>query len=249
MMDMSALTIGLAAAKFKNNDVTLNFDTVVRFLQDAKKQGVDLLLFGECFLQGFEALSWKPDIDLNIGIEKDSDSIRSLREQCRTMNIALGVGYIEKENGKLFSSYIIIDNNGNELTNYRRISRYWRTKDSDDNTYQEGSKFETFEYYGYKMTVGLCGDFWTDEVIALVPKDVDVVLWPVFVHWPKEEWIKTQFSEYITQAKTICKNIFFVNSICEEEKSPANGACFAVIENELRYSLDMGKEEMLCFRY
>jgi N-carbamoylputrescine amidase len=246
---MPALIIGLAAAKFKNNDVKLNIDTVVAFLQKAKKQGADLLLFGECFLQGFEALSWKPDIDMNIGIEKNSDSIKSLREQCRIMNTAVGIGYIEKENGKLFSSYIIIDKNGNELVNYRRISRGWRTKDSDDSIYREGSQFETFEYYGYKMTVGLCGDFWTDYVIALLPKDVDAVIWPVFVGFTKDEWIKTEFSEYATQAKIICRNIFFVNSICEEEKSPAHGGCFAIIENELKSALDMGKEDILYFNY
>jgi N-carbamoylputrescine amidase len=245
----TGLTIGLSAAKFTNNDIKANFDTIIKFLHDAKEHNTDLLLFGECFLQGFEALSWKPDIDLNIGIKKDSDDIKLLREYCCNMNIAVGIGYIEKENGKLFSSYIIIDKNGNELTNYRRISKGWRAENSDANIYREGSLFETFEYYGHKMIVGLCGDFWTDDVITLLPKNIDTVLWPVFIDYAKEEWDKTALSEYITQAKTICRNIFLINSICKEEKSLSNGGCFAIIDNELKKTLDRGKEETLYFRY
>jgi hypothetical protein len=37
------------------------------------------------------------------------------------------------------------------------------------------------------MSVGLCGDFWTDEIIVNFPKDnIDIVLWPVFASWDKK---------------------------------------------------------------
>jgi hypothetical protein len=58
--------------------------------------------------------------------------------------MALGIGCIEKDANKLYSSYLIINNNGNDLINYKRISKGWRTKNSDENFYKEGNKFKIF---------------------------------------------------------------------------------------------------------
>jgi hypothetical protein len=43
--------------------------------------------------------------------------------------------------------------------------------------------------------------------------------------------------------------IFYINSICEDEKPHAYGGAFAVINNELRALLDQGKEEILVVDY
>ncbi|MDR2617569.1 MAG: hypothetical protein LBC62_01750 [Treponema sp.] len=64
------MKIGPAAAKFVNNDIDFNYKNSTVMLEKAKRFNVDLLLFGETYLQGFESLSWKPEIDLETGIEK-----------------------------------------------------------------------------------------------------------------------------------------------------------------------------------
>ena len=247
------MKIGLASAPFINNDVTSNIRTILKYMQDAKIENTDLLLFGECFLQGFEALNWDPINDVNIGIEKNSETIMLIREHCKKINIALGVGYIEKDNEKLFCSYLIIDKNGNELTNYKRISTGWRYQKVDKKFYKEGKEFEPFEYMGHKMIVGICGDFWEDEVIKVIPKGIDVILWPNFCNYTPSEWefFEGEYTrlEYFKKAKTISNNIFFINSICKEEKCLAYGGAFAIINNKLKYELKWGEEGILYCDY
>jgi N-carbamoylputrescine amidase len=243
------MTVGLVSAEFINNNVDFNLENCINFINKAKKNGVDIILFGETYLQGFEALIWKSEDDLKVGLERDSGIMNILRMYCKEKDIAIGVGYIEREGNNLYSSYLVIDKNGNDLTNYRRISRGWRIKDSDNEIYREGTEFYIFEFMGHKMTVGLCGDFWTDEVIKKLPKEIDLVLWPVFVDIGRVEWETSELNEYIEQSKKIHRNIFYVNSICKEQKSLAHGGAFAVIDNKLNRLLDQGKEEILVIKY
>jgi N-carbamoylputrescine amidase len=244
-MNNAGLTIGLAAAQFINNDVRSNLAVIVRNLDDAKKQNVDMLLFGEAFLQGFASLTWNPDTDLFVGIELKSEPLELLRDHCRKTHIALGIGYIEREQKELYSSYLIIDKYGNDIMNYRRISKGWRAHSCDTTVYREGTEFETTEYMGYTITAGLCGDFWTDEVIRKLPKNSDLVLWPVFVDYDKEAWENAAFNEYTAKAKSIANNIVFVNALCSERKSLAYGGAFAVLNGNVVAVLEQGKEEIL----
>ena len=243
------MTVGLASAEFINNNVNFNLENCIDFINRAKKNDVDIILFGETYLQGFEALIWKPEDDLRMGLEKGSETMNILRIYCKEKSIALGMGYIEREGNSLYSSYLVIDKNGNDLINYRRISRGWRIKNSDNEIYREGIEFYIFEFMEHKMTVGLCGDFWTDEVIKKLPKEIDLVLWPVFVDIGRIQWETSELNEYIEQSKKINKNVFYINSICKEQKSLAHGGAFAVIDNKLNRLLEQDREEILVIKY
>jgi N-carbamoylputrescine amidase len=243
------MTIALASAKFVNNNIDLNLNNCIKFINKAKNHKADIILFGEAYLQGFESLVWKPEKDMAVGIEKKSETMNILRRHCEEENIALGMGYIEREKDKLYSSYLIIDKLGNDLVNYRRISKGWRVKRSDNEVYLEGTDFYVFEFMGHRMTIGLCGDFWAEEVLKKIPKDIDAVLWPVFVDIDKKQWEASEFDEYIKQSKSICENVFYVNSICKEKKSLAYGGAFAIINNELKKILVQEKEDILVVKY
>jgi predicted amidohydrolase len=244
------MNIGLASVKFINNDIDFNLKNCMWFTQKAKERNVDLVLFGEAYLQGFESLVWKPEIDLAVGIARQSEIMDKLRNCCKEENIAIGIGYIEREENKLYSSYLVIDKDGNDIANYRRISNGWRIENVDSKTYKEGTEFSIFEFMGYKMTVGLCGDFWTDEIIKKFPKhNIDIALWPVFVSRDNKKMRTDEFNEYIEQSRKINKNIFFVNSICEGKNYIAYGGAFAIINNELKAFLDQEKEDILVVNY
>ena len=244
------MIVGLAAARFINNNVNYNLSNCLKYIKNAKEKNLDLLIFGETYLQGFESLEWIPEKDLLIGLDLQSNELNILRKYCKENEIGLGMGYIERQNNTLFSSYLIIDKNGNDLTNYRRMSRGWRENNTDEKVYLEGNSFLVFKYMGFSLYVGLCGDFWEEAVIEKIPKKyVDIVFWPVFISYDKKTWEKEELNIYIEQAKKINKNILLVNSICVEEKSIAYGGAFAVKNNKLIASMEQEKEDLLIIEY
>ena len=57
------MMIALAAVGFKNGDIAYNKEKIKTVIRDHGNKQVDLILFGETFLQGFDSLSWNYDSD------------------------------------------------------------------------------------------------------------------------------------------------------------------------------------------
>ena len=229
------MKIGLATAVVTNNNMIKNSKTIKEYLRLAQSENVDLLLFGESFLQGFDALNFDVRYDQKIVVSKDDKLIQDLQNDARELGVGLGFGYIEEQEGKIYCSYLIFDKNGRELVNYRRIIDGWRFPNVDTDVYKEGEQLGVFEYQGCKFTIGLCGDFWDDQLVAKIPIDTEIVLWPNFRTFDKDVWVTEEFDDYLKQAKKFAPNVCFVNSICHDEGSIAHGGAFAVVNCELKY--------------
>ena len=61
------MRIGLASYQSKNRDTLFNMNQIEKVMKDYQGK-VDLVCFGEAFLQGFDSLSWKYDIDKDIAV-------------------------------------------------------------------------------------------------------------------------------------------------------------------------------------
>lgn len=72
------MNILLAALSFKNGDLIYNRNQIVSTIKEYNNK-VDLILFGESFLQGFDALTWNFEIDKNIALSKDSKIIKEIK--------------------------------------------------------------------------------------------------------------------------------------------------------------------------
>lgn len=71
------MKIGLAQYKFINNDITFNLSQIEKSIKSASGK-VDLLCFGEAFLQDFDSLSWKYEEDKNVAVTKDSTEMQTI---------------------------------------------------------------------------------------------------------------------------------------------------------------------------
>ena len=100
------MKIGLATYKFINKDIEFNISQIEKALQSSKK--LDMLCFGEAFLQGFDAFNWSFDNDKNIAISKDANIMKRLEKLSRDYNTDLAFGYLEIDGEDLYSSYAII---------------------------------------------------------------------------------------------------------------------------------------------
>ena len=99
----------------------------------------DLLCFGESFAQGFDALTWQPERDVEIALLKNNSHIQKLAETAHACQTGIGFGYIEFEEKCFFSSYMVISNQGKQLINFRRVSPGWKESVSDPDIYLEGN--------------------------------------------------------------------------------------------------------------
>jgi N-carbamoylputrescine amidase len=74
------MMIALAAVGFKNGDIAYNKEKIKTVIRDHGNKQVDLILFGETFLQGFDSLSWNYDIDKSIAVKMNDPVIDEIRE-------------------------------------------------------------------------------------------------------------------------------------------------------------------------
>ena len=169
------MRIGLVSYRCENRNIDFNMKQIELAMQRMKGE-LDLLCFGEAFLQGFDALCWNYESDKAIALELSSEMISQLRTLTIKYGISLITGYIEKDEGKLYSSCVVIAD-GDIVHNYRRISKGWKEYSKTDGHYCEGNVTGSFYLQGKEMTLALCGDLWefpdrfrTDRLL----------IWPVY---------------------------------------------------------------------
>lgn len=208
------MRIGLVSYRCENRNTVFNMSRIELAMKRSEGK-VDLLCFGEAFLQGFDALSWAYEADKAIALEKSSGTIAQLQKWTKQYGISLITGYIEKDEEKLFSSCVVLSD-GEIIHNYRRISKGWKEYRITDGHYCEGNETGTFRLHGKDMELALCGDLWefpdrfrTDQLL----------IWPVYVNYTVEEWNNGALDEYAAQAARAARDVLMINPI---DQDPAN---------------------------
>lgn len=230
------MVIGLASYKFINNDIEFNIRQIEKALQTTEK--VDLLCFGEAFVQGFDALSWNYASDKTIAISKDSSIMKRLERLSKQYDTDLAFGYLEIDGEILYSSFAVVIN-GKLAFNYRRISVGWKEYFLTDQHYQEGTEVLTFAYKEHNITVALCGDLW--EYPQKFESD-DILIWPVYVNFTVDEWAEEE-TAYAKQALLACNHTLMINSL--SERPACHGGCFYFIGGRIHQKLSFDTEGVL----
>ena len=177
----------LAAVSLIDGDVSGNLARMEKAAREAKTCGASLCVFGECAVQGFNALSWEYEADRDRGISADSEAFRRLCALSRGIGIDLLFGYIERDGDALYSSCALIED-GIMTRNYRRVSRGWKEFRRTDSHYREGDGPLIFDYRGIRCLAALCGDLWDEETADLFGQPAELLFWPVYVCFTPDEW-------------------------------------------------------------
>lgn len=220
------MKIGMIAANVRNNNIEEQMKEIEYYLSN--HSNCDLLCFGEVFLHGFHGMSWKFKIDLYRAVTIDSQPIKKIRGLAKEFNCAISFGYIERLHDRIFCSNMIINNYGDIADNYRRISEGWKSNWSDVR-YSEGKYFQVFELKEKRFVTAICGDLWLDHLvkdIKIISKEVDAVLWPLYVDYNPDSWIRSARQEYADQVSSISCPILMINSYSEDEMKLKVVACF-----------------------
>ncbi len=210
------MKIVLASSVSITNRAKENKNKIIELINKYANQ-VDLIVFGEAFLQGFYALDFTYERDINIAISIADSMIEEIKQEAKRCNVAISFGFIEKEDEYIYSSQITISSNGEIIDVFRRVSPGWKIPNANG-SYVEGKKFHIFNYLNVNFAIGLCGDLWFDEnVESMNELDPDIVLWPVYTDFSPSNWNKIKKYEYCSQAKRICNKVLYVNSVCLDQ--------------------------------
>lgn len=233
------MILGLVSYKFVNNEIKFNINQIGKAIKLSKD--IDMLCFGETFLQGFDSFNWNYELDKEIAITKDSDIMKQLEQLSLDNKVDLAFGYLEREDDSLYSSYAIIIN-GKLTYNYRRISLGWKEVSLTDEHYKEGNEVVKFIYKEHNVVLALCGDMWEYPEKF---KSNDLLLWPVYVNFTLDEW-KEYEQEYAEQALVACNNTLMINSLSDEPKS--YGGSFYFKDGKVHSKTTYDKEEILIIK-
>ena len=236
----------LASMGFINEDVQHNkkviIETMIKYAKD-----VDIVVFGEAFLQGFYGATFEVEHDSDLAISQDDSIIREICLGAKEHKVAVSFGFIEKAADLFYSSQITIDTNGGVLDVYRRVSSGWK-EDFANEQYCEGKDFHDFEFMGRRIVVGLCGDLWFDENIVKIKNLLpDVVLWPVYTDFNYNEWNESMKYEYAEQAGKIGGKVLYINSFCKDKDGDeiARGGSVLFVDGEIDQEIPSGDEGVL----
>lgn len=236
----------LASKGFVNENIQHNKNVIIDTMIKCSN-AVDIVIFGEAFLQGFYGATFEIEHDEKLAISQNDFIIKEICSVAKEYKIAVSFGFIEKAKDCFYSSQITINSSGNIIDVYRRVSPGWKEEFANEQ-YREGNGFHIFSYMDRKIAIGLCGDFWFDtninEVKKLLP---DVVFWPVYTDFNYNEWNTSIKYEYAEQAGKIGGNVLYVNSVCKDKEGDdiARGGSALFIDGKISKEIPSGKEDIL----
>ncbi len=213
----------LASVGFMNNNIVYNQQKIITLLKQYANE-VDMILFGEAFLQGFYALDFDYSHDQDIAIDIHSQIINEIKNTARDFHIGVSFGFFEKESNHIYSSQITINDKGEIIDIYRRVSTGWKVSKADDH-YVEGNDFHSFQFKNKKIAIGICGDLWFENNLhQLKQLNADILFWPIYTDFNIDFWNTSEKYEYAKQVKKIASYTILVNSVCLD-KTELNIAC------------------------
>lgn len=170
--------IRVASVQFEHapGDKQKNLAKIERFVEEAARQGVEIIAFPECCITGYWFLRHLSRDEMMELAEPlyDGPSCKFLMELSKKHNITIGAGLIEKtDDGKLYKPYVVAMPDG-RFAAHRKLHTFI-------NPYLEsGSEYTVFETpQGVKVGVLICYDCNIGENVRMTAlKGAQVLLAP-----------------------------------------------------------------------
>ncbi|MDD7642174.1 MAG: carbon-nitrogen family hydrolase [bacterium] len=181
-----------------------NTRRVIRFMEQAKTSGADLILFPEMSLTGFS-------MNITLTGETEAESVRRLCAEAKRIGIAVGFGWtalVEQETGaapggtvseesrcadKARNSllgenhYTVISREGEILSDYVKMHPF--SYSGEDLYFAKGNQITQFDLEGIPFSGFICYDLRFPEIFQAASKRAHVII--VAADWPgsrREHW-------------------------------------------------------------
>lgn len=236
------MKVALALTKQIGGSLEKNLKQIVRFSSLAKDRGVGLLLFEETFLQGFEAMTFDYQIDKDVALSLKSKEIGLISRLASSKEMAIGFGFYEIEEGRIYDSYLVFAPNGQRLAHYRRISGSWRIKNAPKE-YACGYSPVSFYLENHLFGIAVCGDLFDEQTKEKIEAlHSDILLWPSHCDF-SESRFREENESYAKQCQNIGKETFYLSGLGDPETTFGKAAVYK--DGEELCSIPGGVEGLL----
>src|SRR4051795_3888558 len=151
---MQKLRVATAQFENKSNDKDYNLGVIEHLSEQAAKEGAKVVAFHECSITGYtfaRHLSKEQLLEVAEYIP-DGNSIKSLTEIAKRLDIAVLAGLFEKDKeDKLYKAYVCVDRNG-------LVAKYRKLHPFINHNITPGNAYCVFELYGWKCGILICYD-------------------------------------------------------------------------------------------
>lgn len=169
----------------------------------------DLLVFPEAALSGY-CFSSFAEAD-SVGITQDAAVINDLMDCCRKNSKAAIIGYVEREESRLFNAAIFLGPGG-VVGNYRKVHLPCLGL---DRFVTHGDSLPVFDYQGFKIGIQICFDIrFPESARTLALMGADLIAVPT--NWPETA---DASSDFVCPARAAENNLFVAaaNRVGEEQ--------------------------------
>lgn len=147
--------MNIAVAQFepKDGEKTFNLSVIEELTKKAKSQGADLISFHE---MSVTAYTFTKDLTLTeitalAEVVPNGNSTRELIRISEKYDIPILAGLVEKENGKIYNTYVCVSNN--EL-----VAKYRKIHPFISKFMSAGDEYVVFDLLGWKCGILICYD-------------------------------------------------------------------------------------------
>ena len=175
------MIVALAQTHILWEDKKNNFEKVISFVTEAKRQKADIIFFPEMSLTGFS-------MNTKVTAEGDlQETVEKIKELCKREKIAVGIGWTKQEEEKAENHYTVVNQEGSICSDYIKIHPFSYAGEAE--IFQGGNKFSYFKLGEYTWSTFICYDLRFPEVFQIASQKADVIVVPA--NWPKnreEHW-------------------------------------------------------------
>lgn len=218
------MILGLWQGVGVSGDVAANIDHINRIVRQAAVEGVELLVFPECFLTGYFTLA---DVSA-IAAQVDDLVFDQLASIADEYNIALVIGSYEASTRGVCNAAFVVHPGIGLIGTYRKRMLYG---DWEKRTFQQGTEPQTFTWKGLKVGVLICFDIeFPERARELANLGVDLIVAPTALMEPYEN-----VSSHLVPTRALENGIYvgYANRIDREgEFKYVGGSCIVAPDGQ-----------------
>jgi len=144
-------------------DRELNLATIIEMTHEAACAGAELVVFGEMAATGM-INNDNPSHDLPLGETIPGPTTNRLSALAKELGIWLAIGLLEREEGRLYDSAVLLSRAGEIALLYRRNQPQWHGRNADPDVYCQGTDIHKVDTENGSFAFLICGDLWDDAL-------------------------------------------------------------------------------------